>query len=80
LDLGSALAAGAHRDLAALGFAASDEREGIVVQGDYGRYLGRTASTDEVAAWVAAFRHGLTNEEVVTDFVASDEYFQKTTS
>ena len=63
----------------AYGIAASPEREGIVVQGDYVRYLGRQASTAEVQGWVSDFEHGNSNENVVAGFVGSDEYFQKHT-
>lgn len=71
------LGAGANRAAVAYGFAASDEREGIIVQGDYAHYLGRTAAQAEVAFWVNAFRHGTTNEDVVTGFVGSAEYFNR---
>jgi hypothetical protein len=69
------LAGGASRSSVALGFADSPEREGITVQNDYQLYLGRMASTGEVAGWVNAFEHGTQNENVIAGFVASDEYF-----
>jgi hypothetical protein len=74
------LAGGANRARVAYGFAASDEREGLRVEDDYRRYLGRTASREEVLAWVSAFRRGLTNEDVVSAFLGSEEFYQKETS
>jgi hypothetical protein len=71
------LAAGADRAAVALGFAASDEREGQRVQQDYQQFLGRSASAAEVAFWVNQFRHGRSNEDVVSGFVGSDEYFNR---
>src|SRR5262249_55924654 len=60
----------------AYGFAASAEREGIRVRADYVMYLSRSASPGEVAAWVALFEnHAATNEDVVTGFVGSLEFF-----
>jgi hypothetical protein len=70
-----ALAAGAGRGQVAEGFATSPEAEGLVVQDDYQRYLGRPAGDAEVAAWVNAFTHGMTNEQVVAGFIGSSEYF-----
>jgi hypothetical protein len=58
------------------GFAASPEREGIVVQMDYQVFLYRTASPDEVNAWVNAFESGVSNESVVAGFAGSDEYYR----
>jgi hypothetical protein len=62
----------------AFGFSASPEREGIRVQADYRKYLGRSASQTEVAGWVEAFEnHTYTTEGVVAGFVGSAEYFQR---
>jgi streptogramin lyase len=59
-------------------FAASPEREGIRVRADYQNYLGRTPNETEVNGWVAAFEsRTFTNEDVVAEFVASPEYFQR---
>jgi hypothetical protein len=74
-----ALANGESRAQVAYGIAASPEREGIVVQGDYVRYLSRQASDAEVQGWVSDFEHGYSNENVVAGFVGSDEYFQRHT-
>ncbi len=70
------LAAGADRATVAYGFAASTEREGQLVQQDYLTFLHRTASPSEVAYWVNAFTQGLTNEDIITGFVSSEEYFR----
>jgi hypothetical protein len=70
------LAAGADRATVAYGFAASIEREGQLVQQDYQKYLHRTASPSEVAYWVNTFTQGFTNEDIVTGFVSSDEYYR----
>src|SRR5439155_12424530 len=59
----------------AYGFAASAEREGIVVRNDYQTFLGRSAGQVEVNGWVQAFLHGANNETVVAGFVGSAEYF-----
>jgi hypothetical protein len=62
----------------AYGFAACPEREGIRVQADYQKYLGRSASPVEVAGWVLAFEnHSYTNEDVIAGFVGAPEYFQR---
>ena len=76
----TALQRGANRGAVAFGFAASAEREGQHVQSDYAKFLGRFAAADEVAYWVDQFaHHGQTNENVVTGFVGSAEYFDSQT-
>ena len=42
----------------------------------YTRYLHRPAVPSEVAFWVNALVQGGTNEQLVTGFVASDEFYQ----
>lgn len=71
----SALNAGMPRSLAAFGFAGSAEREAIVVRDDYNRFLGREASEAETDGWVNRFRSGMSNENIIAGFVASDEFF-----
>jgi hypothetical protein len=61
----------------AYSFAASPEREAQRVQTDYQQFLGRTAGGSEVASWVNAFRSGMTNENVITGFASSDEFYHK---
>lgn len=69
------LNAGGSRSQVALGFAASPEREGIMVSQDYLDFLGRQPGQSEINGWVGSFEHGLTNEQVISGFVASPEYF-----
>ncbi len=70
-----ALASGASRFSVAYGVATSVEHESIVVGADYQRYLGRSAGASEVAGWVNVLQHGMSNEQVVAAFVASDEFY-----
>lgn len=69
------LQAGASRYLTALGFAASAEREAIVVGDDYFTYLGRSAAAGETSFWVARFEQGVRNEDLVASFLGSSEYY-----
>jgi hypothetical protein len=71
-------AATAGRFAVALGFAKSKEREMQHVQLDYMTYLLRPADADGLAYWTGQFVNGgKTNEDLVTGFLASDEYFQR---
>jgi hypothetical protein len=70
-----ALGAGQSLTVAAYGFAASGEHEGELVQGDYQRYLFRSASAAEIAGWVALIRRGQTQEQVAAQFASSPEAF-----
>ena len=74
------LALGATRDSVAYGFAASTEREGQKIQEDYGAFLDRAPASGEVASWVSAFVQGISNEDIVTGFVSSAEFFERSTS
>jgi hypothetical protein len=68
------------RNAVALGFAKSPEREMQHVENDYVRYLLRPADAGGLAYWTDQFvNHGRTNEELITGFLASDEYFQRVT-
>jgi len=69
------LAAGESRSAVALGFAASPERETKRITQDYVDFLDRFPTPSEVDSWVQEFEHGVTNEDVITAFVASDEYY-----
>src|SRR5262249_8338695 len=74
------LGQGVNRALVAFGFAGSSEREGQHVMANYLKYLGRNAGPTEIAYWVGQFsNHGKTNEDVVTGFVGSEEYYNKHT-
>jgi hypothetical protein len=44
----------------------------------YTTYLGRPGSTGDVAGWVMNLANGMTDEQVLTAFLLSDEYFLKT--
>jgi hypothetical protein len=69
------------RTAVALGFAASPERESQHITLDYQTYLGRTPDANGLSYWLDQFvRHGQTNENLITGFVASDEYFNAVTS
>jgi fibronectin type 3 domain-containing protein len=62
----------------AYGFAASAEREGERITGDYLAYLGRKPeSATVINNWVQVFLSGTTNESVIAGFVASPEYFNQ---
>ena len=67
------------RESVAFGFADSTEREGQLVEADYEAFLGRAAGPSEIAFWVGQFSMGGTNEDIVTGFVSSDEFFNKVT-
>jgi hypothetical protein len=60
----------------ALGFAASAEREGQRIGGDYQIFLGRQLDAGGQAYWVNQFLNGARNEDVVAGFVGSLEYYQ----
>ena len=61
----------------AYGFAASAEREGMRVRGDYQKYLGRTPAQAEVDGWINAFvNHTASNEDVLAGFIQSPEYYR----
>lgn len=71
------LAAGADPTSVAHGFAASLEREAIIIQSIYGQVLGRQAAPDEVNFWVNAFANGTSSDQIMAGFVGSDEFFQQ---
>ena len=62
------------------GFTGSQEGLGLRVLQTYQRYLGRGASQAEIDYWVGQYHLGHTNEDIVTGFIASDEYFSQATS
>jgi hypothetical protein len=74
------LQAGESRTSVALGFTTSPEREAQRIQDDYFKFLGRSASDSEVAAFVNAFEHGASNELLIAGFVGSDEYYNRVQS
>jgi hypothetical protein len=72
-----ALNGGAPRAVVAAGFAGSLERAGQHVTGLYLKYLGRAPGDTEVNFWVGQYALGVTNEDIITGFASSDEYYQK---
>lgn len=71
-----AQAATAGRFAVALGFAASAEREAQRITLDYMTYLHRQPDPAGLSFWSDQFiNHGKTNEDLITGFIASDEYF-----
>jgi RHS repeat-associated protein len=71
------LAQGANRANVAYGFAASQERESQHIFANYEKYLGRSPDAAGLAFWLDQFaNHGKTNEDLITGFVASDEYYR----
>jgi hypothetical protein len=61
---------------AALNITTSTEFRVDLIQADYQRFFGRTASVPEVNAWVAAFQQGLNSQQLVINFLSSSEFFQ----
>lgn len=75
-----AQAAAKGRFAVALGFAASAEREAQRITLDYMTYLHRQPDQAGLAFWSDQFiNHGKTNEDLITGFIASDEYFANST-
>jgi hypothetical protein len=70
------LAGGVSRASIAYGFTSSSEEEKARVKLDYEHFLHREPSTSDLDYWAAQFGKGVTNEDIVAGFVASDEYFQ----
>jgi hypothetical protein len=67
---------GASRAGVAYGFAVSTEREGQRITGDYQKYLGRLPDVSGLSYWLDQFaNHGQINENLITGFAASNEYF-----
>jgi hypothetical protein len=67
------LAAGTSPLEVATEISGSVERESERVEGDYETYLGRHG--DQVGNYVAGFARGLTNEDILSLFVGSPEYY-----
>jgi hypothetical protein len=64
----------------ALGFAKSSESEMRHVEADYMTYLLRPSDPGGLTFWTNQFIFGgQTNEDLITGFLASDEYFQRVT-
>jgi hypothetical protein len=69
------LGRGIARSSVAFGIAVSQERERLQVFADYERFLQRSAGNSEVDYWLAQFGNGASSEDIITRFLASDEYF-----
>jgi autotransporter-associated beta strand protein len=65
---------GGSRTVVATAFWASPEHRGIQVDGFYMTYLGRPADPRGRDSWVAAMVAGVSELEVIDDFIASPEY------
>ncbi|HUY32569.1 MAG TPA: DUF4214 domain-containing protein [Pirellulales bacterium] len=76
----AALAHGESRFQVALTIATSPEHEAFVVQADYMRFLGRTGADSEIAYWVGQMNQGLSDEDLITSLVVSDEYLRRISS
>jgi RHS repeat-associated protein len=63
------------RCVVAMGFTNSLERARQRVTDDYQRYLGRVPDQTGIDYWVSQFAHGTTNEDIISGFVGSPEYF-----
>jgi hypothetical protein len=55
----------------------SDEYYSDFVAAAYQKYLGRTASSSEIQAWVSLMHNGINDESIEVSFVASAEYMSK---
>ena len=73
----AALTRGESRSQVVLSIATSPEHEVFVVQADYSHFLGRTGGGTEIGYWVRQMNQGLSDEDLVTLFVTSDEYLQQ---
>ncbi|HQU45711.1 MAG TPA: DUF4214 domain-containing protein [Pirellulales bacterium] len=51
-----------------------------IIAEDYQQYLGRPADPNGLAYFAAQFNHGWTNEEIITGFLDSDEYYNQHTN
>lgn len=77
----AALAGGMGRPDVAFGFANSQERQRLRATDDYMHYLARQPDAQGLAYFVNQLATGaLTNESLITEFVASDEYFKSHTN
>ena len=68
------LAEGETRLEIALSFTTSVERQRQVITTDYTHYLGRSPEESAINFWLGQFQLGVTNEDLITALVASDEY------
>ena len=69
------LASGETHFQVALGFATSAERESIVVNDDFQRFLSRPATATELAYWTTALTSGHKRDELVAALIGSAEFY-----
>jgi hypothetical protein len=62
------------------GFTGSTEGLGLRVAQTYQRFLSRSASQSEINYWVSQYKLGRTNEDIITSFTSSDEFFKNATT
>ncbi len=72
----SALDAGASRSQVVLGFLASTEFRGEVIQKDYLTFLHRKADGDGLAGWESGMANGLSAQRLLASILSSNEYVQ----
>jgi hypothetical protein len=68
--------AGASRTTVALELLTSAEYRTDLVASYYSTFLGRSGSTNEIKLWANSLTSGLRDENVISNFVSSQEYFQ----
>ena len=73
----AALTQGESRFQVALSMANSPEHERLIVQADYSHFLGRTGGDSEISFWARQLNQGLTDEDLITLLVTSDEYLRR---
>ena len=61
-------------------FTGSTEGLSVRIQQTYERYLGRGADAGGLAFWLNQYHQGAVNEDIVTGFISSDEFFKQATS
>jgi uncharacterized repeat protein (TIGR01451 family) len=71
----SQLAQGVDRASIVYGFTSSPEQAQQWLADQYAQYLGRTADSSGLSAGATAMANGMTNEQVLSLLLASDEYF-----
>jgi hypothetical protein len=61
-------------------FTGSKEGLSLRVQQTYQRFLGRQADDGGLAFWLSRYARGATDEDIITGFIASDEFFKQATT
>lgn len=68
------------REQVANDFTGSKQGLSVRIQQTYRRYLGRDADAGGLAYWLTQYQKGAVNEDIVTGFIGSDEFFRQATS